>query len=67
MPTGKLRTYVVDRGFGFLNVPGSSPVFFHYRDAELDPAELRIGDMVSFEWGTGRDGRPIAIKIRWAE
>jgi hypothetical protein len=28
--------------------------------AELDPNELQTGDVVSFEWGTGRDGRPIS-------
>ena len=67
MPTGFLKAYVVDRGFGFIRPSeGGKDIFFHLSDLGVDQHELRTGDALQFELATGRDGRPMATRVRWA-
>jgi cold shock protein len=67
MPKGFLKTYLIDRGFGFIRPgEGGRDIFFYYRDLDANPDDLRTGDALQFELATGRDGRPIATRVRWA-
>jgi cold shock protein len=68
MPKGTIKL-ISDRGFGFIRPDEGKDIFFH-RDAlqgidyRVDFYSLTEGQRVQFEVGTGRDGRPQAIKIR---
>jgi cold shock CspA family protein len=69
---GTIKRYNIDRGFGFIvpDAPGLQDVFFHFRDTNLSNNELEIlqpGARVSFEIGTGRDGRNRALSVKVAE
>ncbi|MFC1872499.1 cold-shock protein [Chloroflexota bacterium] len=67
MPRSTIKR-LMDRGFGFIKGEGEADLFFHSND--LDGVEfnsLREGQEVEFENGQGRDGRPVAIKVRLAE
>jgi cold shock CspA family protein len=67
MPTGFLKAYVVNRGFGFIRPSeGGKDIFFHLRDLGVDQHELRTGDQLQFDLATGRDGRPHAVRVRWS-
>jgi CspA family cold shock protein len=68
MPTGTLKEWVADRGYGFIHPTGGGLfVFVHVRELDLNPTELRTGDKLQYEIGTGRDGRVRAVRVRWAE
>jgi CspA family cold shock protein len=51
MATGKIKTLVTDRGFGFIEVEGgSSEVFFHSSSlADGGYDTLQVGQTVSFD------------------
>jgi cold shock CspA family protein len=41
---GIIKSYLPDRGFGFLRTAGGiADVFFHFRDCEIDQEDLRPG------------------------
>ena len=68
MPTGTLKAWIAERGFGFIKPRiGGPDLFFHLRDLGVDPAELVVGDELEYEVATGRDGRPMATRVRWAQ
>ncbi len=69
MPRGKIKKLVTDRGFGFISREGEGDLFFHHTalqgaDYRIDFNSIREGQEVEFEVGTGRDGRPQAIKVK---
>jgi CspA family cold shock protein len=61
--TGTVR-FFNERGYGFI-IPdaGQGDVFVH-ADAVVGIYEPTSGDKVTFEVGTGRDGRPRAKQVR---
>jgi cold shock CspA family protein len=63
METGKIRTLVADRGFGFIRDSYGAEYFFHASNAENFEG-LAVGDGVAFDIGTGRGGRHAAIAVR---
>jgi CspA family cold shock protein len=64
MPTGKIKMFSEQKGFGFI-VPdnGGADVFFHI-SALQDGDDIRPGVAVRFELGTDkRTGRPRAVSV----
>ncbi|HCA24501.1 MAG TPA: cold-shock protein [Pseudomonas sp.] len=61
---GKVVKWNDDRGFGFIALPQSGEeVFVHISAFPRDGVRPRIGELVSFEVGTGPDGRKRAEAI----
>jgi CspA family cold shock protein len=70
MSAGKLRMWNADRGFGFIAVDGGGPdMFLHINDlksAGIDPDKIRVGDRLTFETASTRDGKTKASDVRMA-
>jgi CspA family cold shock protein len=69
MPTGVVKWYNPEKGFGFIAPEGGGKdVFLHVSAVEFaghgDPYE---GDRISYDVDKGRDGRESAINLRKAE
>jgi cold shock protein len=70
MSAGKLKMWNADRGFGFIAVDGGGPdMFLHINDlksARIDPDKIRVGDRLTFETASTRDGETKASDVRMA-
>jgi CspA family cold shock protein len=70
MPTGVLKMWNADRGFGFIKDDSGGPdVFVHVselRSSGVDPDKIRVGDQLTFETVSARDGRTKAANVRMA-
>jgi CspA family cold shock protein len=64
---GIIKTYLSDRGFGFIGRPGCADVFFHIRECADDIELIQKGTPVEFTVRTGRDGRPQAASVTLCE
>ena len=68
MPTGRLKTWLANRGMGFIeDASGGPDIFVHInalRIGGIDPTDLKRGDQFAFEISEGRDGRPAAVNVR---
>ena len=68
MATGTLKKWVGDRGFGFIKQNRGGPdIFLHLSQllgSGIDPYTLREGDPLSFDIGTDRNNKPIAINVQ---
>jgi cold shock protein len=57
-----------DRGFGFIKDDSGGPdIFLHVsavQSAGVDPDDLRIGELLTFDVEAGRDGRTKASNVR---
>ena len=66
MPTGTVKFFNSEKGFGFISVEGDEDVFVHYSNIEGDGyRSLDEGQTVEFEVGPGRKG-PEALNVRTA-
>ena len=64
MAKGTIRR-LMDRGYGFIKSEQEEDLFFHRNDLEeVEFNSLQEGQEVEFEKGTGRDGRPQAVKVK---
>ena len=64
MPTGTVKFFNNEKGYGFLSVEGDEDVFVHYSNIEGDGyRRLDEGQSVEFEVGPGKKG-PEALKVR---
>jgi len=64
MPTGTVKFFNNEKGYGFLSVEGDEDVFVHYSSIEGDGyRSLDEGQTVEFEVGPGRKG-PEALNVR---
>ena len=66
MPSGRIKFFNPDRGFGFIAPEGGGPdVFVHVHDVETAGMKTLVaGQLVAYEVGLARDGRSKAVKLR---
>ena len=62
--SGTLQTWNDDRGFGFISpLEGNTPIFVHISAFPKDGSRPTIGEKVTYEEISGRDGRAQAAKV----
>lgn len=62
---GILTQWNDDRGFGFITPAGGRPqIFVHISAFTRDSLRPEPGDILSFEMGSGNDGRPKAFRVQ---
>ena len=66
MPTGKVKWYDADKGFGFLTRDDGGEVFVHSTALESSNSVLRPGQRVEFGVAEGRRGTQ-ALQVRTLE
>ena len=66
MPTGRVKFFNTDRGFGFiLPDDGGCDVFVHVHEVEAAGMKILVpGQLVAYEIGRTRDGRSKAVNLR---
>ncbi|WP_457419681.1 cold shock domain-containing protein [Roseateles sp. P5_E7] len=63
-PTGILRTWHDDRGFGFIApTHGGAEVFVHISAFQRDGSRPTQGEQLRYELGRGKNGEPQAVKV----
>jgi CspA family cold shock protein len=69
MPTGTVKFFNTDRGYGFItNEAGGPDAFVHISAVErAGMSTLREGQKVSYELETGRDGKSSATNLEAAD
>jgi CspA family cold shock protein len=59
---------LIDRGFGFIKTEDGKELFFHRNDIQgVEFFSLREGQVVEFETGQDKKGRPNAVNVRLTE
>ena len=66
MPSGRVKFFNTDRGYGFIAPDGGgSDVFVDVHDIEAAGMKILVaGQLVAFEIGPARDGRSKAVNLR---
>jgi len=65
MAKGTIKSLIGDKGYGFIQTSEGKQLFFHRSHLQgVDYSSLREGQEVEYEAGTGRDGRPAAVKVK---
>jgi CspA family cold shock protein len=67
MATGTLKMWNAERGFGFIKDDSGGPdIFMHIsalQSAGIDPVNLRLGERLTFDVESTRDGRTRASNV----
>lgn len=64
MPSGTVKFFNAEKGYGFISVEGGEDVFVHYSNIEGSGyRSLDEGQAVEFEIGSGQKG-PEALEVR---
>ncbi len=64
MPTGKVKFYKEEKGFGFIATNSGSEVFFHITNCDNSIDTLATGQRVKFEERTSaRNGKAEAYEV----
>jgi cold shock protein len=66
MPTGTIKFYSDDRGFGFVTDESGRDIFFHISNC-ADDLEPSKGQRVTFDERPGRNGRNEAFEVAAAQ
>jgi len=63
--TGKVKTWVAGKGFGFIeSQDGSADMFVHFRQIQGGRTTLNVGENVTYSLGTNpKTGRPVAENV----
>ena len=66
MPSGRVKFFNTDRGYGFIAPDDSGPdVFVHVQEIEAAGMKTLVaGQLVAYEVGPARDGRSKAVNLR---
>jgi CspA family cold shock protein len=66
MPSGRVKFFNADRGFGFISPDGGgADVFVQVHDVEAAGMKTLVaGQSVAYEIGPARDGRSKAVNLR---
>ncbi len=64
-PSGKVKWYDPNKGYGFIERPGEADLFVHHTNLDDTVARLEEGEQVEFEIGPGRRGEE-ARRVRRA-
>ena len=65
MAKGRIKKLIGDTGYGFIQTEEGKELFFHRNQLQgMEFSSLKEGQEVEFETGTGRDGRPQAVKVK---
>lgn len=62
---GSIKFYNDQKGFGFIVTENGEDLFFHISQADEAYEMPAEGDVVSYELGEGRDGRPVAVGVKF--
>lgn len=66
MPTGKIKFYKAENGFGFItDDEDAKDIFFHITDQTHEPSEFTRDRAVSFTLDTKKNGKTKAVKIEF--
>jgi CspA family cold shock protein len=67
MAKGTIKKLIGEKGFGFIKTEEGKELFFHRNDLQgMEFSSLKEGQEVEYETGTGRGGRPQAVKVKLA-
>lgn len=65
MATGKVKWFSAEKGYGFIEQEGGDDLFVHFSEIQGDGyRSLQEGQTVSFEAGTGKNGKAQAQNVR---
>jgi CspA family cold shock protein len=66
MPSGRVKFFNTDRGFGFILPDDGGPdVFVHVHEVETAGLKTLVaGQLLAYDIGTARDGRSKAVNLR---
>lgn len=60
---GILEDWHDARGFGFIRRPGGGKLYVHMKSIGKSTERPKAGDILSYEVGTGANGRPAAVEV----
>ena len=70
MAAGKLKMWNAERGFGFIADDSGGPdMFLHINEpkaAGIDPDQTRVGERLTFDTASTREGKTKASNVRRA-
>ena len=65
MATGKVKWFNAEKGYGFIEQEGGEDLFVHFSEIQGEGYKsLQEGQTVTFEAGTGRNGKAQATAVR---